>query len=708
MGQQIIGKCKQCSSNNEDILPQMEFSKEIKSEVVKNLKQKLHEFESYAIQKVTTYSLKYDGLFRKEDIKKEKVIDSLGLVLPMDIEKIKSINEEAGFKFHCGVSLGNPINIGFKTVRGTTIELNEYGYTLVKLWDLGEMMMNFESCIQIKGVKLVGLVRGHIDTYKKVIMNNGWEDYDHIIVENDNILDLYYDEQTHEINHNSMLSGLLLYDGFVIYKHYVDKLQFQCDYQIVKNDVLEMIDNGVKQANLINVITNISYIKQQEYVKLKQFIMTQKKQSFSRDVEVTIRKKTIYYKEDKQVYYDQPIIYINSSPKSFSIADKFANQLGKKNLKWDSKLLKAKLNEKIKEFSLNVQIALQKDIIISITKEACQIQVHHWENGILVPYYQTLDYISQIKLWIAASEAIRYEPNEDPVQDRISELVAKLFENIPKVDKVLGTKYANIPFVEKWRPPYEEFDPHPKNLEINRKSDKILLVWLFDYEIEENMEKLKELIKLKKNNPQLGIQIAILSYLRFATWTTKFQAFLDKYELTRSILDNTIETWFPQEEQLGRFKFNVILQRVYGLMLDKQDMMIVDSKGIVRLIDNSGQIINNLTQEIEKLKEKVKVVVKNYNYWRQYQNLKKCIRDNPQLAEIVKKIQEKGIVEESKVLIEQMKDKVWTFENGQVKEEKWHEQPTRILRSITDYTDINEMARIIAKYIDNNDICALK
>ncbi|CAD8112593.1 unnamed protein product [Paramecium primaurelia] len=708
MGQQIIGKCKQCGPQNEDILPQMEFQKEIKSEVIKNLKQKLHEFESYSIQKLTTYSLKYDGLFRKEDIKKEKVIDSLGLVKPMDIEKIKQLNEEAGIKFYCGISLGDPINIGFKTINGSLIELNQNGYTLVRLWGMGEMMMNFQSCIQIEGIKLIGLVRGDIETYKKIIMNIGWEEYDHIIIEDDNILDLQYDEQTHQINHNSILSALLLYDGQVIYKHYIDKLQFQSDYHIVKKDVLEIIENGVKQVNQINVITNISFIKQQEYIKLKQFIMNQKKQSFSRDVEVTIKKKTIYYKEDKQVYYDQPIIYINSSPKSFSISDKFANQLGKKNLKWDSKLLKAKINEKIKEFSLNVQIALQKDIIISITKEYCEIKVHHWEDGILVPYYKSLDYISQIKLWITATETIRYEPNEDPVIDRINDLVAKLFQTIPKVDKVLGTKYANIPFVEKWKPPYEELDPHPKNLEIHRKSDKILLIWLFDYEIEENIEKLKELIKIKKNNPQFGLQIAILGYIKFTTWTSKFQAFLDKYELTRSILDNTIETWFPQEEQMGRFRFNIILQRIYGLMLDKQDMMIIDSKGIVRLIDNSTQIISNLTQEIDKLNEKVKVTVKNYNYWRQYQNLKKCIRENPQLAEIVKKIQEKGIVEESKVLIEQMKDKVWTFENGQIKEEKWHEQPTRILRNISDFTDINEMARIIAKYIDNNDICALK
>lgn len=43
-----------------------------------------------------------------------------------------------------------------------------------------------------------------------------------------------------------MLSGLLLYDGLVIYKHYIDKLQLQSDYHIVKKDVLELIENGVK------------------------------------------------------------------------------------------------------------------------------------------------------------------------------------------------------------------------------------------------------------------------------------------------------------------------------------------------------------------------------------------------------------------------------------------------------------------------------
>ncbi|CAD8123415.1 unnamed protein product [Paramecium sonneborni] len=626
----------------------------------------------------------------------------------MDDEKIKQINVDSEIKFKCGISLGDPINMVFQTVHGSQIELNDHGYILLKLWGFGEMMMNFQSCIQIQGIKLIGIVRGEIEIYKQAIINNGWEKYDHIIIEDNNILNLQYDEQTNQINHNTLLSGLLLYDGIVIYKHYIDKLQYQQDYHIVKKDVQEIIEKGVKKAKIIKIIANISYITQEQYIKLKQFIMLSKNHSFSRNVEVTIKKTTIYYKEDKQIYYDQPIIQINSSPKSFSIADRFANQLENKNIKWDSKFLKAKLTEKIKEYSLNVQIALQKDIIISITKDSCEILINHWEQGILVPYYKTLEYISQIKLWIKATEDIKYEPNQDPVQDRINYLVANLFQTIPKVDKIIGTKYFNIPFVEKWKPPYDSFDNHQKNLEIHRKSDKYLFIWLFDYEIDENVDKLKELIKFKKNNPQLGLQIAILGYIKFTTWTSKFSTFLDKYELTRAILDNTIETWFPEEEQFGQFTFSIIIQRVYGLILDKQDMMIIDSKGIVRVIDNSFQIINNITQEIDKLTQNVKVTVKNYNYWRQYQNLKKCIRENPQLAEIVRKIQDKGIVEESKVLIEQMKDKVWIFENGQVKEEKWHEQPTRILRDIKDFTDINEMARIIARYIDNNDICALK
>lgn len=38
-------------------------------------------------------------------------------------------------------------------------------------------------------------------------------------------------------------------------------------------------------------------------------------------------------------------------------------------------------------------------------------------------------------------------------------------------------------------------------MEIHRRSDKILLIWLFDYEIEENITRLKELIELKLANP---------------------------------------------------------------------------------------------------------------------------------------------------------------------------------------------------------------
>jgi hypothetical protein len=37
--------------------------------------------------------------------------------------------------------------------------------------------------------------------------------------------------------------------------------------------------------------------------------------------------------------------------------------------------------------------------------------------------------------------------------------------------------------------------------EIKRKSDKVLVVWLFDYENDDDVERLKELIKMKKANP---------------------------------------------------------------------------------------------------------------------------------------------------------------------------------------------------------------
>lgn len=51
-------------------------------------------------------------------------------------------------------------------------------------------MMNFKSCIEIEGIKLIGLLNGNIDICKKIIMNNEWEEYDHIILEDENILDL--------------------------------------------------------------------------------------------------------------------------------------------------------------------------------------------------------------------------------------------------------------------------------------------------------------------------------------------------------------------------------------------------------------------------------------------------------------------------------------------------------------------------------------
>lgn len=83
-------------------------------------------------------------------------------------------------------------------------------------------------------------------------------------------------------------------------------------------------------------------------------------------------------------------------------------------------------------------------------------------------------------------------------------MILRLFTQVPKVEKVINEIYHKICFVEKWRPPYEELE-NIRYEEIKRKSNKVLLVWLFDYENDEDVERLKELIKISKANPQFEL-----------------------------------------------------------------------------------------------------------------------------------------------------------------------------------------------------------
>ena len=56
---------------------------------------------------------------------------------------------------------------------------------------------------------------------------------------------------------------------------------------------------------------------------------------------------------------------------------------------WDKSVLKEKVNEIAKKYSLTINACLEKFIRIRINWEECTIMVQNWEEGQLVPRYRS-------------------------------------------------------------------------------------------------------------------------------------------------------------------------------------------------------------------------------------------------------------------------------------------------------------------------------
>ena len=62
----------------------------------------------------------------------------MGLVKPMDVEKLLPINEQSEIKYRIALQLGEMVNFPLKTWNGEQMLFHNPGYTLVKSWALGE------------------------------------------------------------------------------------------------------------------------------------------------------------------------------------------------------------------------------------------------------------------------------------------------------------------------------------------------------------------------------------------------------------------------------------------------------------------------------------------------------------------------------------------------------------------------------------------
>jgi hypothetical protein len=86
------------------------------------------------------------------------------------------------------------------------------------------------------------------------------------------------------------------------------------------------------------------------------------------------------------------------------------------------------------------------------------------------------------------------------VEKRIAEICFSFFRQIPGVVSAMNKVFGKIPYVERRSPPYEDL-PESRSIGtdfISRGKDKILLLYLIDYENEDSVSILKDLIKEKE------------------------------------------------------------------------------------------------------------------------------------------------------------------------------------------------------------------
>ncbi|CAD8210939.1 unnamed protein product [Paramecium pentaurelia] len=716
----------------------------IRSESIRKISNLLNEFQAFQIIKKTSYSFIQDAAFRNGRVITKKLINTQGTVKPINLSQLHEVNKgleqlkalankqdkceiEKSMKFKCGLELGDKFPlIKFHMLlkaESQTIVLQDNTYTLIKSWGQGEQMVNFQHAIELvdsfKNVQfqLIGLTRGNEEqqsVYEELVRSNpGWQQHQHIYVlteePENHIFDIFYQEQTNDIEEGYIASALLFYGQNLIWKRYALEWDMSADSDEVALEVTNLLNTGVKEYVGIREMNQQSNINKQQYLDLKRFILQQQQQQqFTRSVEVTLNKKTIYGKNNKQVIYEKPIIQVSCSPKSQQITENFIKPLQQKPLIWDIQILKKLLTQKIKENNLNIEASLEKQIKIQINYENNFIQIPNWELATLTPYYKSTQYISQVKQWIHARDRILSEvqDSKDPVLQKVNKMIYQFFNNIPTVEKVLNQQYGKIPYAEKRKPPYEEMSVSKSlgNEEITRKQDNILFILLIDYENDDTLNMLKNLINFKKN-AFIQLQIAVLGHIRAESWTKLFQAFMEKHQLDEDAQQGIIETWFPVEDKIGSISFSAILSKMYGMNLEKRDCMLVDLDNQVRIIDSSRRIIPKISQILNDLQKKNQIQEKEFiNYLNQYQQFKRSIRDNPQLLQLTQQIKEQCKDDDCLIVYEQRKAKIWDFEGENIIETRKHQQPTKILRLIPKTSEMNELTKII----DNSDFLQMK
>ncbi|CAD8204292.1 unnamed protein product [Paramecium octaurelia] len=740
-----MGNCKSCSQQPSPEINSGDIEQPgIRSESIRNICNLLNEFETFQVIKKTSYSYIQDAAFRIGRVDANKLINTQGTVKPINLQQLHEVNKgleqlkalankqdkckiEQQMKFKCGLELGDKFpSIKFHMLlkgESQTLVLKENTYTLIKSWGQGEQMVNFQHAIELvesfKNVEfqLIGLTRGNEEqqsVYEELVRSNpGWQQHEHIYVlaeePENHIFDIFYQEQTNDIEEGHLASALLFYGQNLIWKRYTLEWDISADSDEVALEVTKLINSGVKKYVGVKEINLLSTISKQQYLEFKRFILQQQQQQkFTRGLEVTINKKTIYGKEGKQVIYEKPIMQVACSPKSLQVTESFIKPLKQNPIVWDIQILKKTLTQKIRENNLNIEASLEKQIKISINYENSLIQIPNWEMATLTPYYKSTQYISQVKQWIHARDSILSEVqnSQDPVLQRVNKMIYQFFNNIPTVEKVLNQQYGKIPYAEKRKPPYEEMSVSKSlgNEEITRKQDQILFILLIDYENDDTLDMLKNLIKFKKAQ-FIKLQIAVLGHIRAESWTKLFQAYMEKHKLHEDALQGIIETWFPVEDKIGSISFSAILSKMYGMCLEKRDCMLVDLDNQVRVIDSSRRIIPKISQILNDLQSKNQIQEKEtINYLKQYQQFKKSIRDNPQLQGLTQKIKEQCKDDDCLIVYEQRKAKIWDFEGANLNESRKYQQPTKILRLIPKTDEIGELTQII----DNSDFLQMK
>ncbi|CAD8172058.1 unnamed protein product [Paramecium pentaurelia] len=748
-----MGTCQQCKQQKTpeiiDIVPSI--PRESKSDNIRKIMQLMNEFDSYQIIKTTQYSFVYDDAVRLGRQDNTKTIITQGTVKPINIAKLRTVNEELKqlknqsneqdkciidkkMVFQCGLELGDTLpQIKFQMLfneQDQILNLQDGKYTLIKSWSQGEQMVNFEHAIDLIDslkqfdLQLIGLTRGNIEqksVYEELVRSNHrWEQFQHIYIctegyENldNHILDIYFQENTNEVEEGYLVSGLLFYGKKLIWKRYNHEWDIFSDSEEVSQEVTTLINQGVKeysgkqQTNLVNSITK------EQYCQIKKFVLDQQtQQPFTRNINVCVTKKTFFGRNFKKIVYEKPIIEVNCSPKSQQLTESFIKPLGYQSTLWNGQLLKKVLMQKISENNLNIEAALEKQIKIQINYEKNLIQISTWEQSTLIPYYKSTQYISQVKQWIHARDKVLSEcdNSDDPVTSRINKMIKDFFTHIPTVEKIQNQQYGKIPYAEKRKPPYEEMSISKSlgNEEITRKKDKILLILLIDYENDDTLDLLKSLIKYKKEN-QSPLQIAVLGHIRAESWTKLFQAYMEKHKLNNDAEEGIIETWFPVEDKIGSITFSAILSKMYNLVLEKRDCMLVDLNNQIRVLESSRRVIPKIHNYLNDLQNQFQNPEKDIiNYKNQYFQFKKCIRLEHNLKDITTKIKQQCKEDDTLILYEQKKSKIWDFENGKISETRKYSQPTKILRLIPKSTEIDTLNSIINKYIDSQDILQMK